>query len=131
MYLLVFINIAIILMDVALLSIEYASLLILETTLKGVFYSVKLKLEYAILGRLVKFVSSGQNDPVESASSNTGSSFSPRRTRTSQTRSIDQELEEGSTRHLENLSPTRTPHGNSQSQGSSGSSKMKEMSAPQ
>lgn len=53
---LVFINIVIIVMDSALLSIEYASLYLLETVIKGVCYSIKLKLEFAILGRLVKFV---------------------------------------------------------------------------
>lgn len=53
---LVFINIVIIVMDTALLSIEYASLYLLETVTKGVCYSIKLKLEFAILSRLVKFV---------------------------------------------------------------------------
>jgi hypothetical protein len=53
---LVFINIVIILMDTALLSIEYASLYLFETVIKGVCYSIKLKLEFAILSRLVKFV---------------------------------------------------------------------------
>jgi len=53
---LVFINIVIIIMDTALLSIEYASLYLLETVAKGVCYSIKLKLEFAILSRLVKFV---------------------------------------------------------------------------
>ena len=53
---LVFINVVIILMDTALLSIEYASLYLLETVVKGVCYSIKLKLEFAILSRLVKFV---------------------------------------------------------------------------
>jgi hypothetical protein len=53
---LVFINVVIILMDTALLSIEYASLYLLETVTKGVCYSIKLKLEFAILSRLVKFV---------------------------------------------------------------------------
>ncbi|KAJ6000699.1 hypothetical protein N7481_001108 [Penicillium waksmanii] len=126
MYLLVTINIVIILLDVGLLSIEYASLLILETILKGVFYSIKLKLEFAILGRLVSFVRSGQRGAVECASDNTGtSSFSGQRTQTSQTRSMDQGLEEGHTRHLEDMSQTHdttcVPRRPPQSQGSSGS----------
>ncbi|KAK4939154.1 hypothetical protein LTR10_020549 [Elasticomyces elasticus] len=41
---------------VRILRLECASLYILETTTKPVFYSVKLKLEFAILGRLVQFV---------------------------------------------------------------------------
>lgn len=128
MYLLVFINVVIIMMDVALLSIEYASLLILETIIKGVFYSFKLKLEFAILGRLVKFVSSGQGDSVESGSLNTGSSsLSPQRLENPQTRSIEGQLEEGHTRHLETLSPTQNAATSCcppQSQGSSSSSQI-------
>lgn len=56
MHQLVFINIAIIIMDMALLSMECASLNLLETVTKPVCYSVKLKLEFAILSRLVKSV---------------------------------------------------------------------------
>jgi hypothetical protein len=56
---LVFINVVIILMDTALLSMEYASLYLLETVVMGVCYSIKLKLEFAILSRLVKFVGGG------------------------------------------------------------------------
>lgn len=50
------INLVIILMDVGLISIEYAGLFLLETILKGLFYSIKLKLEFAILSRLVRLV---------------------------------------------------------------------------
>jgi hypothetical protein len=53
---LVLINAVIIVMDLALLGLEAASLYILETMTKGVIYSIKLKLEFAILGKLVKFV---------------------------------------------------------------------------
>jgi hypothetical protein len=55
MYQLITINIVIIVMDLGLLGIECASLYILETLVKGVIYSVKLKLEFAILGKLVNF----------------------------------------------------------------------------
>lgn len=54
------INLVIILMDVGLISIEYAGLFLLETVSKGVFYPVKLKLEFAILSRLVKLVCNSQ-----------------------------------------------------------------------
>ena len=54
------INAAVILMDVALLGIEYASLFLFETILKGPLYSIKLKLEFATLSRLVKVVGGGQ-----------------------------------------------------------------------
>ncbi|CAK4012281.1 hypothetical protein AC578_838 [Lecanosticta acicola] len=53
---LVGINAVIIIMDLALLGLEAASLYVLETLLKSVVYGIKLKLEFAILGRLVKFV---------------------------------------------------------------------------
>lgn len=56
MYQLMAINILIIIMDLGLLGLECASLYILETTTKPVFYSIKLKLEFAILGKLVQFV---------------------------------------------------------------------------
>ena len=53
---LIIINAIIIVLDLCLLSLEAASLYILETLFKGVLYSIKLKLEFAILGKLVKFV---------------------------------------------------------------------------
>lgn len=53
---LIIINVVIIVMDLALLGLECASLYILETLLKGVIYSIKLKLEFAILSKLVNFV---------------------------------------------------------------------------
>lgn len=46
----------IIILDLGLLGLEAASLYILETLIKGVIYSIKLKLEFAILGKLVNFV---------------------------------------------------------------------------
>ena len=55
MYQLIIINVVIIVMDLGLLGIECASLYILETLVKGVIYSIKLKLEFAILGKLVHF----------------------------------------------------------------------------
>jgi hypothetical protein len=58
---LIYINVIIILMDLGLLGVEYANLYILETSIKGVVYSVKLKLEFAILGKLVQFVTHGPN----------------------------------------------------------------------
>jgi hypothetical protein len=37
-------------MDIALLGVEFANLYIIEVTFKGVVYSIKLKLEFAVLG---------------------------------------------------------------------------------
>ncbi|KAH7072619.1 hypothetical protein BKA63DRAFT_47269 [Paraphoma chrysanthemicola] len=67
MYQLLAINVIIIVMDLALLGVEFANLYLIETTLKGVVYSVKLKLEFAVLGKLVQFV---RNRTSSSNSSN-------------------------------------------------------------
>ncbi|KAF2683274.1 hypothetical protein K458DRAFT_443427 [Lentithecium fluviatile CBS 122367] len=56
MYQLLAINTIIIGMDVVLLAVEFANLYLIETTLKGVVYSIKLKLEFAVLGKLVQIV---------------------------------------------------------------------------
>ncbi|KAL4876654.1 hypothetical protein BJY04DRAFT_139886 [Aspergillus karnatakaensis] len=56
MHQLVGINVVIVLMDLVLLGLEYASEYAVQITLKGVIYSVKLKLEFAVLGKLVDVV---------------------------------------------------------------------------
>ena len=56
MFQLLAINVIIITMDLALLGVEFANLYLIETTLKGVVYSIKLKLEFAVLGKLVRLV---------------------------------------------------------------------------
>jgi hypothetical protein len=56
MYQLIVINAIIIAMDIVLLGVEFANLYLIETTLKGVVYSIKLKLEFAVLGKLVQLV---------------------------------------------------------------------------
>ncbi|KAF2707150.1 hypothetical protein K504DRAFT_483326 [Pleomassaria siparia CBS 279.74] len=61
MWQLITINAMIIIMDVVLLSAEFANLYIIETTLKGAIYSIKLKLEFAVLGRLVQIVRNKNN----------------------------------------------------------------------
>lgn len=47
------INVFIIIMDIALLVVEYQDRHVIEQAIKGVIYSVKLKLEFAILSKLV------------------------------------------------------------------------------
>ena len=56
MWQLFIINVIIIAMDIALLVLEYHNLRVLEQAFKVVIYSVKLKLEFAILGKLVELV---------------------------------------------------------------------------
>ena len=55
------INVIIVIMDIALLGIEYDNQTVYEQVFKGVFYSVKLKLEFAILGKLVQIVDKNRN----------------------------------------------------------------------
>ncbi|KAL6708776.1 hypothetical protein ACN47E_002472 [Coniothyrium glycines] len=69
MYQLLAINVLIIVMDLALLGVEFANLYLIETTLKGVVYSIKLKLEFAVLGKLVQIVRI-RNDSSTSGNNN-------------------------------------------------------------
>ncbi|EXJ86700.1 hypothetical protein A1O3_03653 [Capronia epimyces CBS 606.96] len=58
MYELFIINAIIILMDIALLALEYRGLRSLERAFKSFIYSCKLKMEFAVLGKLVNLVQS-------------------------------------------------------------------------
>src|SRR6266496_4346148 len=51
---LIYINVLIIVLDLALLATEYAGLWHVETTFKTGVYSIKLKLEFIILNQLVE-----------------------------------------------------------------------------
>jgi hypothetical protein len=55
-------------MYIALLGVEFANLYIIEATLKGVVYSIKLKLEFAVLGKLVHFLTGNQSRPTRKQS---------------------------------------------------------------
>jgi hypothetical protein len=55
---LILVNILMILMDITLLGTEYANEYSIETTYKSTLYSIKLKLEFAILNRLRALVKS-------------------------------------------------------------------------
>ena len=65
MYQLIFVNTFIIVIDLALLGVEYASLYTLETTLKGIVYSIKLRLEFAVLNQLVAFTRAPRSNSVD------------------------------------------------------------------
>lgn len=71
MYQLVTINVLIIMMDCGLLAVEFANLYIIETTLKGFFYSIKLKLEFAVLGKLIKLVTTNRQTTNSKTQSST------------------------------------------------------------
>lgn len=66
MHQLLAINLVIITMDISLLTLEFIGLFIIQTVLKTFFYTVKLKLEIAVLSRLVSFV---QGDSSQDSSS--------------------------------------------------------------
>lgn len=70
MYQLIGINCAIMAMDLLLLSLEYANLYAVQITLKGFIYSLKLKLEFAVLGKLVDLIQ-GSRHPVSIAIADT------------------------------------------------------------
>ncbi|EEH44220.1 uncharacterized protein PADG_00509 [Paracoccidioides brasiliensis Pb18] len=70
MYQLLGINLIFILMDIGLLAVAYANLYVYETTLKAMIYSVKLKLEFAVLGKLVHLVNSHSWSPEFSTGPN-------------------------------------------------------------
>jgi hypothetical protein len=58
LYQLLAINLIIIMMDISLLTLEFSEFFITQTVLKCFFYTVKLKLEIAVLSRLASFVQS-------------------------------------------------------------------------
>ncbi|KAJ5618501.1 hypothetical protein N7528_006612 [Penicillium herquei] len=64
MYELLAINFVIILLDVALLVVEYIGFYSLQTTLKPMVYSIKLKLEFGVLGKLVSLVQNSRSQPT-------------------------------------------------------------------
>ena len=65
---LTFVCIMIILMDITLLGTEYANQYEIETTYKSTLYSIKLKLEFAILNRLRNLVKSQQKSSLSCGS---------------------------------------------------------------
>ena len=72
------INVIIVLFDIALLVIEYKDLHVPEVVFKGLAYSVKLKLEFAVLSTLVEF-SSLRNRQLTNALADTADFLSEKR----------------------------------------------------
>ncbi|KAJ9480681.1 hypothetical protein VN97_g12860 [Penicillium thymicola] len=66
MYELLAINLVIILLDICLLVVEYIGYYSLQTTLKSMVYSIKLKLEFGVLGKLVTLVQNNRSQPTSS-----------------------------------------------------------------
>jgi hypothetical protein len=62
---LIYMNVLIIIMDITLLSVEYAGFYFIQTTYKAAVYSVKLKMEFSVLNRLIRLV---HGNPEETTS---------------------------------------------------------------
>jgi hypothetical protein len=60
------INFVFIIMDLALIALESANLHTYQTTFKGLVYSIKLKLEFAVLGQLVHIANHHDRKPESS-----------------------------------------------------------------
>ncbi|KAJ5638635.1 hypothetical protein N7528_001025 [Penicillium herquei] len=71
MYQLLAINALIIVMDVILLVLQYMNYFVIQTTLKSTVYSIKLKLEFGVLSRLVFMVQSHRYWPSDTPKSYT------------------------------------------------------------
>lgn len=56
MWQLVVMNILLLLLDVALLVMEYMNLYMIQTTFKALVYSIKLKIEFAVLSQIVRVI---------------------------------------------------------------------------
>jgi hypothetical protein len=57
---LIYVNAIIVFLDLSILGLEYSGLYDIQTAYKGLVYSVKLKLEFSILNRLVDLTQSGK-----------------------------------------------------------------------
>jgi hypothetical protein len=108
MYQLLTINVLIIIMDLALLSVEFANLYLIETTLKGVVYSIKLKMEFAVLGKLVQLVRV-HNESNHSMNNNQSPSYGRRDTLT-----LEKTRSEGTTPGRFDLGPLTHDFGSPQ-----------------
>ncbi|KAE8154442.1 hypothetical protein BDV25DRAFT_172092 [Aspergillus avenaceus] len=66
---LLIINLVIIILDVAVVAVEFTGYYGMQVMVKPVAYSIKLKLEYAILGKLIKLAKGPSSDPEALSSS--------------------------------------------------------------
>lgn len=71
---LLWINVAIIIMDLAMVTMEYLNKYFLEAVMKGAIYSVKLKLEFAVLNQLMQLANSSRRQAIVPGDSQKSSS---------------------------------------------------------
>jgi hypothetical protein len=88
MYRLIGINCAIMAMDLILLILEYADFYAVQITLKAFIYSLKLKLEFAVLGQLIDLIQ-GSRHPISLAIADTVPLCSMQRPPDTPDRSVD------------------------------------------
>ncbi|KAH8667524.1 hypothetical protein BGZ60DRAFT_505769 [Tricladium varicosporioides] len=69
---LIYVNVIIVLLDITILGLEYSGLYDIQTTYKGLVYSVKLKLEFSILNRLVELTKSTKSSSYNNSSDHYG-----------------------------------------------------------
>ncbi|QKX63261.1 uncharacterized protein TRUGW13939_10430 [Talaromyces rugulosus] len=66
MYELLALNLVVMLMDVSLLVMEYLNIYYMQVSFKALVYSVKLKMEFAVLGKLVSLADPSQHQDLDS-----------------------------------------------------------------
>lgn len=66
MYELLALNLVVILMDITLLVMEYLNIYYMQVSFKVLVYSVKLKLEFAVLGKLISLADASQHQSSDS-----------------------------------------------------------------
>lgn len=109
MYELLTINFVIILLDICLLLVEYIGLYSLQTTLKAMVYSIKLKLEFGVLGKLVDLVQTHRSQPTSSEHEEYPGFVDPSQITTDITHAAPRELRSGGRRGWNTLSMESLP----------------------
>lgn len=69
------INVVIVMLDIALLALEYLGFSVLEHVFEGVAYNYKLKMEFAISEKLIDVSGVGQSIDLEAPSNSWGHDF--------------------------------------------------------
>lgn len=100
---LIWINLIIIGMDVLLLVMEYAGEYDIEATLKAMVYSIKLKLEFAVLNQLMSLANSSVNANQRMQVDDHEKSGKPRTGRSKSTEYISNKYQKSSKRSKESL----------------------------
>ena len=115
MYHLIWVNVLIICLDIALLSTEYANLFTIQTVFKAAIYSVKLRFEFVVLNQLLDLVQGhpSTNDYTSFSSDTYGNHHHhSRHSRNNTARSMPLELTSATARshhdrNLSNLDPDK------------------------